>query len=641
MCLVALLSGAAVALAPAPAGAQDVPGGVHELVSGLGQVTLGGVAVARDGSGGIVYSATVGGISHVYLARLLGGVLQPPQQLDTGVLAGATDPVISADTGGRLLIAFLSGSDLYVTDATSGAGALTPPQLLATDASAPAISMNLFGVGYLAYTATTSAGSSVDVEYFNGTAWTPASPEAMNVTPDDAGTGSGAPSIVAASDGVGIVAWGENGHVYSRRVWGTETSVETEQDDPATYAGLTEVSAGAPQVASGGDSSYPDIVFDETFSDGGGTVTRAMLTRLIAEDTGPTTAVDGITQSGLAGDDPQIAMSEYGRGLITAAVGQTPIVAGAATSGGGPTAPYGVAGTVLDTNGVPQATQPVGAQTNAAAPDPVPGVFGLITSALTWVADGGPGLGSVMVDVAEDGVDFSGPVALSSPANGPVQSTDGLAIAGDGRGDGIVAWVQGSPGALAIDTEQLYTPPGSPGLAPGRVEATTSRPTLAWNPAPEDWGPVTYTVSLDGRPVAQTAATAIPLGPLTDGTYAWQVTATNPAGQTSTSRAGVLVVDTYPPTLALRLSGPRRAGLLERAALLATDPPNPTEPGATASGVALVTLNWGDGTPTVHGPRLARVSHRYADPGVYRITASVRDHAGNLTTLTELIRVLP
>ncbi len=309
--------------AAVPAHAQFTTAAPQSLAGGLAQVTLGGLAVARDGSGGLVYTATTGGVSHVYLARLLGGVFQSPVQLDTGALASATQPVITADNGGQLLVAFISGGNLYAADTLSANQAVSSPTELASGASNPAISMNLSGDGYLAYADTSATGDDVDVQYFDGSTWSPASPEAMNNTAGDvAGTGSGAPSVVAATDGVGIVAWGEGGHIYSRRVWGNQTSVEVEQDDVSSYNGLSELSATSPDISSGGDSTYPDIVFTETFQSGSGTQTRAMLTRLIAENTEPARAIDGVSSAAQNGLQPQVAMSEFGRGLITADSGE-------------------------------------------------------------------------------------------------------------------------------------------------------------------------------------------------------------------------------------------------------------------------------------------------------------------------------
>ena len=64
------------------------------------------------------------------------------------------------------------------------------------------------------------------------------------------------------------MAWGEGGHVYTRRVWATAPSVVDEQADPPSVAGCGEVSAGNPAVGSGGDSSYADVAFQEVVSCG-------------------------------------------------------------------------------------------------------------------------------------------------------------------------------------------------------------------------------------------------------------------------------------------------------------------------------------------------------------------------------------
>jgi hypothetical protein len=127
--LAAMLLSAVIA---APAQAQFTTATPQQLTGGLAQVSLGGLAVARDGTGGLVYTATSGGVSHVFLARLLDGVFQSPVQLDTGGLSSATQPVISADNGGQLLVAFISGGDLYAADTLSASQGLSSPTELAT-----------------------------------------------------------------------------------------------------------------------------------------------------------------------------------------------------------------------------------------------------------------------------------------------------------------------------------------------------------------------------------------------------------------------------------------------------------------------------------------------------------------------------
>ena len=142
--------------------------------------------------------------------------------------------------------------------------------------------MTNFGKAYLAFTVADGSGHDVRAAYYSGGAWSlEAAP--LNATPgDDAGTGPGAPAVAAAGDGVAIVAWGEGGHVFSRRVWGTAPSVVDEQADLASISGCNEVSAGNPAVAAGGDSSYVDVAFQETVSCGGTDQSRVLVNRLRA-----------------------------------------------------------------------------------------------------------------------------------------------------------------------------------------------------------------------------------------------------------------------------------------------------------------------------------------------------------------------
>jgi hypothetical protein len=679
--------------------AQITAGAPQTVAGGLSQVTLGGLAVARDGTGGLVYTAGSAGVSHVYFSRLLNGVFASPVQLDTGALSQASQPVITADNGGQLLVAFISGGNLYAADTLSASQPLSAPTELAAQASNPAISMNLYGIGYLAFTAASPSGDDVDVQYFNGSTWAAAAPEAMNSTPGDvAGTGSGAPSVVAASDGVGIVAWGEGAHVYSRRLLGTGTSIEVEQDDISSYNGLPELSATDPQVSSGGDSTYPDIVFTETFQNGSATQTRAMLTRLNAEQTRPAIPIDGIATAGLNGLSPQVAMSEFGRGLITAVTGsaappvspdtvttptattttttttatspsstattttstgtatststgttttttstQTATTATVATTATpGTAAPYGIAATSLANNGAPGMPTEVDPTPGASDPDAIPAVFGSTISALAWNQDGGNGFSQILLSYAADGVNLQAPIALSALVNGAIQPADGLLLAGDSRGDGVAAWVQGTSPSLSIYTAQLYTPESRPLLDPNKVYANVSQPTLNWTASAEDWGPVNYSVSLNGNVVAQTTATSQQLtGGVTDGTYSWGLSAANTVGNVVASAVGSLVVDTFAPRLRLRLTGLPRVKAAQHLALAYTDPANPSETGAAASGVKSITVNWGDGSKPTTSTRLLAQNHVYAKAGLYQLTASVTDRTSNTTALTRLVRVLP
>ena len=194
-------------------------------------VGLSGMSLARDGTGGLVYLKQVLGTSHVFVSRLVDGAFQAPEQVDGGLIGGSSQPVIAAGNGGLLLIAFVNGGQLYVVVRPNASAAYVGPLALANAASNPAIAMTNFGKAYLAFTVASATGHDVRTAYYYNGAWSLA-PTALDAFPgDDAGTDTGRPAVAAATDGVGIVAWGEGGHVYTRRVWGASPSVVYEQAD--------------------------------------------------------------------------------------------------------------------------------------------------------------------------------------------------------------------------------------------------------------------------------------------------------------------------------------------------------------------------------------------------------------------------
>src|SRR4051812_43799633 len=104
--LVALPAGASAGWFPASANPPiDGPSpDVHKL---------GGVDLARDGTGGLVYLKRVAGTSHVFLSRFNGGAFRAPERVDNGVLAGASDAVIAAADADRLAIVWTAGNTVY------------------------------------------------------------------------------------------------------------------------------------------------------------------------------------------------------------------------------------------------------------------------------------------------------------------------------------------------------------------------------------------------------------------------------------------------------------------------------------------------------------------------------------------------
>ncbi len=67
-------------------------------------VGFGGVAMAEDGTGGLVYLERVDGVPHVFVSRYVGGHWQPPIRVDTEEPYAASWPRIGAADGGELIV---------------------------------------------------------------------------------------------------------------------------------------------------------------------------------------------------------------------------------------------------------------------------------------------------------------------------------------------------------------------------------------------------------------------------------------------------------------------------------------------------------------------------------------------------------
>jgi hypothetical protein len=620
--LVAVLS-AGLATA-APAGAQPTPT-APQVISGAGTVSLGGMAIARDGTGGLVFLARAGGVEHVYVSRLIGGSFTGPQQVDAALTGGSTQPVIAAGNGGLLIVAFVNGGTLYAVQAPASGQVFGTPQPIYAGAENPTLSMSTFGKAYLAFAAAESGGSDVRAAYYASGRWAPVPTPLNAASGDDAGTGAGRPDVVAAGDGVGIVSWGERGHVYARRIWGTSPSVAVEQLDPATFAGATETTADSASVSVGGDSSYVDIAYREGLSGGGVTRTRVLLSRLQAEAVLPAVAVDGLDSSPDSAGQPAVSMNEYGRGFATAT----------------DTANNSLVAETLATNGAPAGLANVGSQPNAVPPYAAPAPAGLISNLIAWQQAAVPGAAQVLLRYAADGSTLGPDTLVSSAAQGPARADLGLFAGGDSEGDAAVAWVQGTSGSLSVVAAQLYVPPGSPQPTNRFLYTRQPQPTLSWSAAREEWGPVTYEVTLDGASLGQTTGTSqqVPR-PLIDGPHSWQLVASNPSGESRNGPPATVFVDTTAPRLRAILTGTPRAGTPLGLQVLPADLP-PGQPGASASGVRSVSVTWGDRTPETTGPAVGRLHHAYARPGLYRIRATATDRATNTTTLVRYVQVLP
>ena len=192
---------------------------------------------------------------HVFVSRARRRAVPAPEQVDAGLAGASSQPVIAAGNGGVLLVAFINGGTLYVVDrASATAGVRRAAAARRAAPSNPSIQMSNLGKAYLAFTVADGAGHDVRAAYYYERATGRSRRRRSNAVAaaDDAGTGSGRarpwrPPATASA----IVAWGEGGHVYSRRVWGTAPSVVYEQADIPSLVGLRARSRPASPAVGG------------------------------------------------------------------------------------------------------------------------------------------------------------------------------------------------------------------------------------------------------------------------------------------------------------------------------------------------------------------------------------------------------
>ena len=129
--LLALLALAAVP-AVASAGwfqAQPVDGPSPDIES------FGGVDLARDGTGGLVYIKRADGVAHVFLSRFNGGQFRQPERVDLGIAEPAGQAVVAAADTNRLAVVWTAGSRVYgaVVPGGGAPGPLAGPTELYSD----------------------------------------------------------------------------------------------------------------------------------------------------------------------------------------------------------------------------------------------------------------------------------------------------------------------------------------------------------------------------------------------------------------------------------------------------------------------------------------------------------------------------
>jgi hypothetical protein len=228
----------------------------------------------------------------------------------------------------------------------------------------------------------------------------------------------------------------------------------------------------------------------------------------------------------------------------------------------------------------------------------------------------------------------AGPDTLLTNAEfGGVDPSAGFDVAANRTGDFSFVFVQGSG-----DTRRLVA--AGYDRLPGAFQISTSSKVwrnvvllpLAWGTALDLWGPLTYSVLVDGKPVAQTQNTkaALPVAAVSEGLHTWRVVATDRRGQTATTTVKPLKVDTVAPTASFSVKRKQRV------ATVTTKAADVIPPSGQAAGIKYVRIDWGDG----NGVTEARTaSHRYGRTGTFTIRVSATDKAGNAVAVERQIHI--
>ena len=569
-------------------------------------LALGDLDLARDGTGALTFVKRLDGVDRVVAARFEGGVFQPPEPIDAPLATAGSQPVVGAADGGRLVVVFVSGGVVYGVVRPAGAGWSAPVPL--GGGSDPAVDLSINGTAFASFT----AGGDVRVARLDRrtNAWGVLEQPADVDPARAAGVGAGRSRVAISADGVGVVTWGEAGHVFARKMFGGGLSTSPQDLTPATFEGRVSTTSELPEIDAEDDSSYAWVAFRQRFADGG---SQILARRQRGTGFDPPVAVDDGSGEPVAA--PRLDVN--GRGVAVA------VTAGAQS--GQPMLAmtdrdlFGAGGRLFVPSIVAPAVVPAIAENND----------GLVGAVLAGEGEA-PYVRVRTIEDAKLGPEHT----LSRPELGPVTAALGFDVAADRASGAVVAWVQGGPEDRRIVAGYLDRPPGFFAGYTSQRCCQPALPRLSWKPAFNLWGAVRYVVSVDGRPVAETTETSLQLTtPLRAGSHRWQVLAVDPRGQSKLARTRTVRVDARAPSMTVTY---RRRGRLVTVFVRARDI---GVRGRTATGLRSIVVSWGDRTKGATGRSSVRARHRYRRGGSYPLQITAKDRAGNERTSLRTVRI--
>ena len=199
-------------------------------------VGFGGVAMAEDGTGGVVYLKRSDGVPHVFVSRFVGGQWQAPIRVDTEEPFAASWPRIGAADGGELIVTWatqyatregkpvyeLLGSELGPGAEGFGPAIFIDPNIEEATGTNPDLAVSPTGQADIVYRVVEPLATNiallrpgdvveqVRVAHFDGERWSNLG--AINRNPSSSmrpPTRANAPAIAIGPTGNAVVVWQE------------------------------------------------------------------------------------------------------------------------------------------------------------------------------------------------------------------------------------------------------------------------------------------------------------------------------------------------------------------------------------------------------------------------------------------------
>ena len=437
-----LIAAFAAALACAAGAAEAGAAGFTKARTAAGPspdvLALGGLSLARDGTGSVAFLQRDDGEAHVFVSRLAGRTPTQPVRVDGGQLGPSSDVRVAVADKGQTVVTWINGGQVYgAVERRKGDGFAAPTSLcLCGPVSDPSLDVSRFGTAYLTFTAPGSGGHDVRAATYDEGEWTLLSTPLDIDRSHDAGGASAA----ASSDGTGIAAFTERAggvtRVYERRLLRTKLSEVPRRASLGELNGHKGGNADGADVDIQDDSSYAWVTFRENFVDGGKPRGRTIAHRLAGSRFDLTSPVDGLSfpgsQNAVAAT---VTLAGRGYGMAVTTLGSNELMAGVLTRSRDPLQPTFEGAVRL------QKKQPSPPFAAASSDDSSHGVA-------VWERSGG-GKRRIVARYF-NGRRFEKAVKLSPGGAGQTAANLGLDIEGDDAEDHLVAFVQGPANARRI-----------------------------------------------------------------------------------------------------------------------------------------------------------------------------------------------